>query len=393
MRGALAVVLACVVGLGACAPAAPASKPVEAPTSAPVAAPAAPAKPADASAAKPATSPAAAASPVASPAAPAASPAAASGPLTTLRLAATASMNYVSVYVGVEKGTFLKYGLDVKPNLLASGPEAVKAVQAGDAEIGGANFATLISARAGGTNLKGFALLMSDPTVLNNDDTLAILVPPGSPIQKVADLAGKKVGLTVGGAVDPYMRLQLQDAGVDPSKVELFNGTFANMPSILKSGSVDAALFQEPYGEQYLNDVPGGRVLVRGGGKVAFRIQAAATDEWLAKNRPLAEKFATALAEASQYVRQNPEESATISTRWLPGLSAVVARKAMTHLDFDPRLSPFMATSWEGDAKTLLDQKRTTRLVSFNEGFDSTIQDGVLQQQPQFFSDLKPIPR
>lgn len=117
-------------------------------------------------------------------------------------------------------------------------------------------------------------------------------------------------------------------AGVDPNRVEIFNATYANMPSALKQGGLDAAVFQEPFGEMYLNDIPGSRVLVRGGGKVSFRIMAATRDEWLEKNRPTAERFAAAMAEASRWVRQDPDESAQIVTRWLTGLQPEVAKKA-----------------------------------------------------------------
>jgi len=41
-------------------------------------------------------------------------------------------------FVGVEKGLFLKYGLDLKLKILGSGQEVVKALQAGELQFGAA---------------------------------------------------------------------------------------------------------------------------------------------------------------------------------------------------------------------------------------------------------------
>lgn len=356
----LAALMAWLLVMAACAPAAPA------PTAAP-AKPAEAAKPAEPAPAKPAE-------------------------LQTLQLGLVVNLNYLPVFVGIEKGLFLKHGLDLKVRLFGTGPETTKALQAGEVDIGAGNFATLISARAGGVDMKGFWLFQNDATVANNDDMLAVIVPPGSPIQKLSELASKKMGTTVGGAVDPYLRIHLQESGVDPKNVEFINATFANMPAALKAGGLDAALFQEPYAQMYLNDVPGGRVLVRGGGKVSFRILALGRTDWLAKNQPTAEKLSLGLAEASQYVRQHPDESVEVSTRWLAGLSPVVLQKSLQYFTFDPRLSKHVIASWDQEANTLLEQKRITQVVKLTDGFDTTFAEVIPRTYPQFFSDLKPLP-
>jgi NitT/TauT family transport system substrate-binding protein len=367
------------------------------PATAPTTAPAAPAAPAASPAAGAAAASPAAASPAASPAAAPAGGAAAAaakpaGDLIPLQLGLVVNLYYMPVFVGIEKGIYNKYGLDVKARLLATGPDAIKAVQAGEVEIGAGNFATLIAARAAGTPIKGFALFSNDPTVQNNDDIVSLISSPNSSVQKVADLKGKKVGVTVAGAVEPYLKVLLQEAGISPNDVQIFNATLANMPSVLKTGGLDAAVFQEPYGEAYLNDVPNARVIQRGGGKVSFRILALGREDWVAKNQAIEEKFTAALAEASQYVRQHVEESAQIGSRWIEGLTPEVAAKAITHINYDPRVSKYVTAAWDTEAKTLLDQKRITQMPPVSEGFDTSFSEALPQKYPQFFSDLKPLP-
>ncbi|MCC7104761.1 MAG: NrtA/SsuA/CpmA family ABC transporter substrate-binding protein [Chloroflexi bacterium] len=382
MRPMLALVIATIVALAACAPAQPApsaqqpaSKPAEA------AKPAEPAKPA-----------AAAPSLAAAPAAPAAPAASSAGNPIVLNMALVPNLNYTSVYVGVEKGIFLKHGIDVKAHFNSSGPQATKAVEAGDAEVGAANFATHVAARAAGSRLVGFWLYQNDPFTVNDDDTAAIIVPPNSPIQSVADLAGKKIGRASAGAYDPYTRLHLTAAGVDPKTVEMINVEHANMPGALKGGGLDAAVFSEPYAQIYLLDNPGARILVRGGGKVAFKVLATAREDWLQKNRDLAAQLSLALAEAEQYVRQHQDEAALISTRWLPGLPLEAAKRALPYYSQDPRISSQVRASWEQENKTLIEQKRIKEAIPLADGFDTSFAESFPQKYPGLYSDLKPLP-
>src|SRR2546430_11561407 len=58
---------------------------------------------------------------------------------TTVTAAIGSNMNHVPSFVGVEKGTFLKHGVDVKLKILSTGQEMSKALQAGAAQpVGGA---------------------------------------------------------------------------------------------------------------------------------------------------------------------------------------------------------------------------------------------------------------
>src|SRR2546426_11925051 len=57
---------------------------------------------------------------------------------TTVTAAIGSNMNHVPSFVGVEKGIFLKHGVDVKLKILSTGQEMSKALQAGEAHLAGA---------------------------------------------------------------------------------------------------------------------------------------------------------------------------------------------------------------------------------------------------------------
>src|SRR5437899_10756046 len=54
---------------------------------------------------------------------------------TTVTAAIGGNMNHVPSFVGVEKGIFLKHGVDLKLKVLSTGQEVAKAPQAGEAQI------------------------------------------------------------------------------------------------------------------------------------------------------------------------------------------------------------------------------------------------------------------
>ena len=57
------------------------------------------------------------------------------GPAPVIRLGGTNNTASLVLFVGVEKGIFLKNGVDVKLRIFGTGPEMTKALQAGELDI------------------------------------------------------------------------------------------------------------------------------------------------------------------------------------------------------------------------------------------------------------------
>ncbi|MCC7105869.1 MAG: ABC transporter substrate-binding protein [Chloroflexi bacterium] len=385
--------------LAACSGAPPPTpKAVEAPTSAPAkpAAPAAPAVPA-----APAASPAAAA-PVASPGAAgaAASPAAAAsagaspaaaGPVETLSVGVANNILYAPWFIGVDKGIFLKHGLDVKIRILDSGPAVAKGIQVGELDTGVSAMTTLQVAIDQGLTIKGFLLILNDALTLQPDDLFSIIAPGKSSVKTLQDLRGKKIGSSIGNTQDTYLKSVLTKNGIPIDANEYLNSTSANMPTVFDSG-VDAVVTTEPYGELVLSTHPDAKLLSRGGGYVAQRIALCATNEWLAANKEKVEKLAAGFVEAAYITRTQREVVGDVVPRWLRGINGDVAVKAVSHLHFDPRSSALVQQSWDLDMKEQIEQKKAKQPVPFEKGLDLAVGQAVVKQYPQFLSDLKPIP-
>jgi ABC-type nitrate/sulfonate/bicarbonate transport system substrate-binding protein len=292
--------------------------------------------------------------------------------------------------IGLEKGYFLKQGIDLKITVFNSGNDATKALQANEAQAANQGLGALATARTQGIKAKGIWLLASSSTDLYPDGLVAIVATAASGIKGIPDLAGKKIATTPGVTPDFYLKAVLARAGIPESKVELLPVQPPNMLAALQGG-MDAGVGTEPYPELFLAKLPGSQLVVRGGGYVAKRSIVIMMDEWLSANRSLAERFAAGMAEATQFMRQHPDEASEISARWISGVEVPVVRKALGHVPLDVRMAPIVQKGWEAEVSALVDRGALKQMVPFDEGMDAALIESVQKQHPEFFSDLKPL--
>ena len=205
----------------------------------------------------------------------------------TIHAALTAGVMYAPLYVGAEQGIFLKHGIDLKIDTVTGSPQALQALQANQAQFAATAWPSMVTAVVAGVPLKAFAVVTGKPDIANWDDDLALVVAPKVKATKEADLKGMKVVLQFGGGDETWCRASLRAAGLDPDHdVTLVNANQANDLSILESGGADAACVTSPYPSYLAEQLPGSRVLVRGGGVSESRILLDSLSSWLAANPP-----------------------------------------------------------------------------------------------------------
>ena len=133
---------------------------------------------------------------------------------------------------------------------------------------------------------------------------------------------------------------------------------------------------------------------IRGGDVISYLGFNVATRPWVEKNGETIEKFLAAVAEADKWMRANPKQAAQVATRWIPGLKPDVAEAAMQFniQQNDRRLSANNYRAlWAA-------QDRLNRLGILKSTFDVNkhIEPKhilkVMQDKPELFSDLPPIP-
>lgn len=161
----------------------------------------------------------------------------------TINVGAIAGASSAALYIAYDKGYFTQQGLNVKIVTTAQGNQALTQLMGKALDITLANDVTGIQARIQGQPLD---LVFDGPSTAPN--TFVVSALPGSGITKLADLKGKKVGVSsLQDAVTATLKESLQAVSLDPSQVTFVQVPYAQSEQALKSGSVDAAVTSEPY--------------------------------------------------------------------------------------------------------------------------------------------------
>jgi ABC-type nitrate/sulfonate/bicarbonate transport system substrate-binding protein len=294
-------------------------------------------------------------------------------------------------YIGVEKGIFLKNGVDVKVKQFNSGSEIQTALKAGELEMGDASFDVHIVSETKDTRYKAFSLNVNDATKVFPDDMYAIILKPNSNISRIEDLRGKKIGTTAGTTQDTWVRAVLTKAGVALDAVTFLNAQPTHMPAAFSGGGVDAVVTNEPNGEMIMSRHSNAKVLLRGGGYVGQRTVTCTTDEYLNSKRSTTGKVAAGLVEAKYMTRTQRQVVAEVVPHWIPGVDGSLAMKAISHISFDPRMSPLVKEGWSSHAKLMVDQKKIKQAPPFEPAFDMLFLEEV-GKYPQWLKDLRPVP-
>ncbi|NDY55466.1 ABC transporter substrate-binding protein [Desulfovibrio sulfodismutans] len=240
----------------------------------------------------------------------------------------------LQLYVAMEQGFFTAEGLEVQARPMQGGPVLSLAVEAGELDLGWSNMVSLFQAHA-----RGFSFVLVAPGALEDDGehlTHSLLVPGGSPLQAIGDLAGRTVAVNALGNVnDLSLTVLLAAAGQDPQSVRMVEVPFPDMEAALASGSVDAALVAEPFLSSAVSH--GARCLVAAPHAVfgrEFMIAGwFATSGWTAANPGQAAAFCRAVDKASAYITGHSQDIPGVlarHTRLTPDMAAHIALPAFS---------------------------------------------------------------
>ncbi len=312
------------------------------------------------------------------------------GEAPTLTLGATNNISSIVAFVGVEKGLFLKHGVDVKVKSFNTGQEMVKALQAGEIQANPAAVSNFPVALERGLKVKSVAAWMGRGEVSTHDDAIGIVAAPGRGIATVADLGGKTVGTAVGGTADLYAQTLLKKQGVSPERVRFLNVLPGAQVAALQAGRVDALAAWEPYVTIALEKVPGAVLVARGGGHICWCAMLHVPVEMAERSPALVKSLVTGFAAAAQYTRQHPDEAGEITTRWIPGLEVPVARKVIRYMQYDPRITGATFRAFDEAVELLVGQKKLRGKVFAQGTYEDRFIKDVMREHPALFADLPP---
>jgi sulfonate transport system substrate-binding protein len=253
-----------------------------------------------------------------------------------VRLAIQPSAAFVPLVIAREKGwideAMKGMGVEVKWTDFESGPPMNESFAAGQQDIGVIGDVPSVAAVAAGQKNVFIATADGGPSY-------AMLVADDSGIKSVADLKGKKIGLTIGSTAQNLAGKLLAKAGLDIKKdVEIINISTGDAQTVLLNHNVDAVVIWEPNVSR-LDATDKIHILTHGGDigfpgvNVVF-----ARQEFVKQNPDIVKVYLQQYWRATKAYEKNPKEYAELLSKYFkldPGLVAKAASKYAYVLKFD----------------------------------------------------------
>jgi len=304
------------------------------------------------------------------------------------------NFGHLPMFVGVEKGLFRKHGVDVKLKVVDTGSHMVAAMEKREVQIGDMSVTTFLKARHAGQPFLVIGMIMNDATTSFADNPLAIVARKDSGIKTVEDLVGKRVGLAKEQTSDEYFKMVLARRGLKYEQINIEN--IMAPPALgpaLAEGKVDAVVSWEPFNVMAMSRAPQSYEVLRGGGHLSYIMVATVHDPMLQDNPQLIQDFVNGLAAASHYTRKNRNEAVEIFAKWVPNVNLDVARKAVQHIVYDPRMSRASLRAFENAQKDLLKLTiKDARPLKIPDIVLTRFTEAAQKAYPQYFADLPALP-
>ncbi len=194
----------------------------------------------------------------------------------------------------------------------------------------------------------------------------ALVVKKDSPIQKIMDLKGKRIGYVPGTMHEILLRETLTQNGLSPDKdVQLMRVDFFDMGTALAGGNIDAFLSGEPFPTMAVHQGYGRVLSYPYYDETVGTINAGmlVTREMIEKNPELVYRLVAAHAQATEFLQAHPDQ-------WLDRAS-----QFGTSLDILREAAPNMELAWS------MDEAFVQRAQALGERMQTL---GIINRQPDY---------
>ncbi|RSD19311.1 ABC transporter substrate-binding protein [Amycolatopsis eburnea] len=161
-----------------------------------------------------------------------------------LRVSMMSTIDTAPFWLAKDGGYFEREGLDVSTTEAATGQASLTKLVSGEADIAYSSYTPFFVARSKGT---ADIRLVADASSAGPRST-GVVALPASGIRSVADLAGKRIGISAPNTIaDTLTKSVLADHHVDAAGVKWVPLPLPNTVAALKNGDIDAGFLTEPF--------------------------------------------------------------------------------------------------------------------------------------------------
>lgn len=220
------------------------------------------------------------------------------------------------VFYALDQGFFKKNGVDAQLTILRSGGVTMESIVAGQLDTGVGNCVTL-----GSAILRKIPFVVIAPGIFWDArfPNAAIVVAPNAPFKTAKDFNGSTVGVTSLGSIDGLGFESYMDAnGGDLSSVKFVEVVPSAMAETVSNGRIAAGIINDP---ELSNAVSAGKVkrfvsAYDGVAKLFYGTVWFTTQDWLAKNKETAKRFADAIEAGGAWAESNRAQSLVILEKY-----------------------------------------------------------------------------
>jgi NitT/TauT family transport system substrate-binding protein len=296
-----------------------------------------------------------------------------SGPTDSITLATLHLASSALIYVAEEKQYFAENGLAVTVKDYDTGLATTDAVMKGDADLGTvAEFVSVGSIfQKQGVDVLG----TMDKTLTTN-----IIGLKSRGVSKIADLAGKRIGLGKGTSSEFYLGRFLNLNGISISDVVMVNEAPAKLQDALTSGDVDAIVGWAPYTLQIQDHFANDTVMWNIQNSQPVFGNIVGSTEWVAAHPEIVTRFWKSIAQASDFMTYHQDE-AKIMIQTRLGLEKSYIDTIWPQYTFTISLDQTLILAMEDEARWMISDKLTTETAVPNF-LNNIYVDGMKSAKP-----------
>jgi len=208
------------------------------------------------------------------------------------------------IYIAYQQGFFTRNGLHVIIKDYDSGVTSIHGLLDGEVDLAVAAEFPVVK-----------ALIQTSPlSIIASSDKFEndyIVGRKDRGIEKVTDLKGRRIGVTMGSINELYLARFLELNDIAASEVTLVNLKPAQFVEALASGEVDALIAWQPYIHRIREEQPNSILWQAQNNQAAYGLLAG-RNGWLTSHSKTVEQFLRALEQAERYVLSSPDQAKEI---------------------------------------------------------------------------------
>jgi NitT/TauT family transport system substrate-binding protein len=271
------------------------------------------------------------------------------------------------LFLAKAEGLFEKASLKVEFREYEVGKIALDDMIAGRVDVAFSAVTPLVNRCLAGNDFRIIA------NVASSTSMLALVGRQDLGITNVADIRGKRIGLTPGTSAEFFFETLRVLNRVPKAGLTITPRNVQGLIDGLQDGSLDAIAIWEPHIETLRTSLTNRLSVFYGDGLYTFAWNMTALPEMISKRRADLERFMDVLFEASAEIESDPEKAAAelISQLGPQGREMTIGLKENR---FRPQLGQELLVEMEGEARWINNRElRTNATPNFLRWFDTSI--------------------